>query len=89
MTYDQRISGSKGSKLLTGTGAHGSLGAYCLIAQEDTTFSAFAVGGVGSLAVYGLDSSAVLKAGSLITVPEQSSITSITLASGSVVIYNG
>lgn len=89
MTYDQRITGSKGSKLLTGTSAHGSLGAYCLIAQEDTTFSAFEVGGVGSLTAYGLNASAVLKAGSLITVPEQSTITSITLASGSVVIYNG
>jgi len=89
MTYDQRITGSKGSKLLTGTGAHASLGAFCLIAQEDTTFTAFEVGGVGSLTAYGLNASAVLKAGSLITVPEQSSITSITLASGSVVIYNG
>lgn len=89
MTYDQRITGSKGSKLLTGTSAHSSLGAYCLIAQEDTTFSAFEIGGVDSLAAYGLDSSAVLKAGALITVPEQSTITSITLASGSVIIYNG
>jgi hypothetical protein len=60
-----------------------------MIAQEDTTFSAFEVGGVGSLTAYGLNASAVLKAGSLITVPEQSTITSITLASGSVVIYNG
>lgn len=89
MTYDQRITGSKGSKLLTGTGAHASLGAFCMIAQEDTTFSVFTVGTTDSLAAYGLNASAVLKAGSLITVPEQSTITAITLATGSVVIYNG
>ena len=86
MTYDQRITGSKGSKVL-GIAAHTSLGGYCFIVQEDTVITVFEVGGVNSLAAYGL--STPLKAGAYITVPEQSTITAITLTSGSVIIYNG
>jgi len=88
MTYDQRITGSKGSKVLTGTGAHASLGGYCFIVQEDTVITVFEVGGVDSLAAYGL-SGTTLKAGAYISVPEQSTITAITMSSGSVIIYNG
>jgi len=88
MTYDQRITGSKGSKVLTGTGAHTSLGGYCFIVQEDTVITVFEVGGVDSLAAYGL-SGTTLKAGAYISVPEQSTITAITMSSGSVIIYNG
>ena len=88
MTYDQRITGSKGSKVLTGTGAHTSLGGYCIIVQEDTVITTFTVGTTDSLAAYGL-SGTTLKAGAYISVPEQSTITAITMSSGSVIIYNG
>jgi hypothetical protein len=88
MTYDQRIAASKGCKVLTGTGAHTSLGAYALIVQEDTVITTFTVGTTDSLTAYGL-SGTTLKAGAYITVPEQETITAITMSSGSVIIYNG
>jgi hypothetical protein len=88
MQYFQRIAGSKGSKVLTGTSAHSSLNGYALIVQEDTVFTAFEVDGSGALADYGL-SGTTCKAGAYITVPESSSITSLTMSSGSCIIYKG
>ena len=86
MQYQQKIIGSKGSKVLTGTAAITSLNAYALIVQEDTVFTVFNVNGVVSLADYGLTGT-TCKAGAYITVPETSAITDITMTSGSVVIY--
>jgi hypothetical protein len=88
MQYQQKAIASKGSKVLTGTGAHPSLNGYAIIVQEDTVFTAFEVDGVGSLADYGL-SGTTCKAGGYITVPESSSITSLTMSSGSCIIYKG
>jgi len=87
MTYDQRITGSRGSKLLI-TGTNSSLGAYCFIAQEDTVISSFLVNGVEARTEYGIGGN-TLKAGGLITVPENDAITEIVITSGSVIIYNG
>ena len=88
MQYQQKAIASKGSKVLTGTGAHPSLNGYAIIVQEDTVFTAFEVDGVGALADYGL-SGATCKAGGYITVPESSSITSLTMSSGSCIVYKG
>lgn len=75
-----------GCKLLT-VGAHTGLSAYCFIAQEDTTISAFSVDGVDARSSYGLDNG--LKAGAYIVVPEGSVITALTIdTAGSVIIYN-
>lgn len=87
MTYDQRISASKGSKLLI-TGTNTSLRGYCFIAQEDTVISSFLVNGVEARTEYNIGGN-TLKAGGLITVPESDSITEIVITSGSVIIYNG
>ena len=68
-------------------GEHTGLSAYCFIAQEDTTISAFSVDGVDSTTAYGLDNG--LKAGAYIVVPEGSVITALTIdTAGSVIIYN-
>ena len=88
MTEGQKIIGARGSKLLTGTGAHTPLTGYAVQAAEDTVFTVFKVGGVDSLTAYGLNASATLKAGALLTVPSGSVITDITMSSGSLVIYN-
>ena len=88
MQYQQKAIGSKGSKVLTGTGAHPSLNGYAIIVQEDTVFTAFEVDAVDALADYGL-SGTTCRAGAYITVPEKSSITSLTMASGSCIIYKG
>jgi len=75
-----------GCKLLP-VGAHTGLSAYCFVAQEDTTISAFSVDGVDARAAYGLDNG--LKAGAYIVVPEGSAITALTIdTAGSVIIYN-
>ena len=79
--------GARGSKLLTGTGAHDSLTGYAFIAQEDTVLTLFTVGTTDSLAAYGLNG-ATLKAGAYIVVPTGSVITAITMSSGSVIVYN-
>jgi hypothetical protein len=68
MTDGQKIIGARGSKVLTGTGAHTSLTGYAFIAQEDTVLTVFEVGGVDSLTAYGL-SGTTLKAGAYIVVP--------------------
>ena len=86
MTYDQRITGSRGSKYLNAA-THSSLGGYCILVQEDTVLTTFEVNGVAALAAYGLNT-ITLKAGALITVPEQDSITKVVIASGAVIIYN-
>jgi len=87
MTDGQKIIGARGSKVLTGTGAHASLTAYAFIAQEDTVLTLFTVGTTDSLAAYGLTGT-TLKAGAYIVVPTGSAITAITMSSGSVIIYN-
>ncbi len=87
MTDGQKTIGARGSKVLTGTGAHTSLTGYAFIAQEDTVISVFTVGVTDSLTAYGL-SGTTLKAGGYIVVPTGSAITAITMTSGSVIIYN-
>lgn len=82
----KKIIGTGGCKFL-GTGGHTDLNGYAFIAQEDTEVSVFSVNGSDSLSGYGL-SGATLKAGAYISVPENSSITAITIDSGSVIIYN-
>ena len=87
MTESQKLIGTRGCKVLTGTGAHRSLTGYAFIAQEDTVLTTFEVDGVDSLAAFGL-SGATLKAGAYIVVPSGDAITAITMSSGSVVVYN-
>jgi len=87
MTESQKLIGSRGSKVLTGTGAHTSLTGYAIIVQEDTVITTFEVDGSDALAAYGL-SGATLKAGAYIVVPTGDNITAITMSSGSVIIYN-
>tara|TARA_R110002096_G_scaffold136293_1_gene288813 strand:- start:358 stop:624 length:267 start_codon:yes stop_codon:yes gene_type:complete len=88
MTDGQKITGSRGSKLLTGVTALTSLTGYAVQANEDTIFTSFVVNGVEARTEYGLGGN-TLKAGSLITLPSDKSITALTMSSGSVVIYNG
>jgi hypothetical protein len=87
MQYQQKAIGSKGSKVLT-TGAHSSLNGYAIIVQEDTVFTAFEVDSSAALTDYGLFGT-TCKAGAYITVPETSSITALTMSSGSCIIYKG
>lgn len=87
MTESQKLIGTRGSKVLTGTGAHTSLTGYAIIVQEDTVITTFEVDGSDSLAAYGL-SGTTLKAGAYIVVPSGDAITAITMSSGSVIIYN-
>jgi len=87
MTESQKLIGTRGCKVLTGTGAHTSLKGYSIIVQEDTVITTFEVDGVDSLAAFGL-SGATLKAGAYIVVPSGDAITAITMSSGSVIIYN-
>jgi hypothetical protein len=87
MTESQKLIGSRGSKVLTGTGAHTSLTGYSIIVQEDTVITTFEVDDSDALAAYGL-SGATLKAGAYIVVPTGDNITAITMSSGSVIIYN-
>jgi hypothetical protein len=87
LTESQKLIGSRGSKVLTGTGAHTSLTGYSIIVQEDTVITTFEVDGSDALAAYGLSGTA-LKAGAYIVVPTGDNITAITMSSGSVIIYN-
>ena len=87
MTESQKLIGTRGCKVLTGTGAHTSLTGYAIIVQEDTVITTFEVDGVDNLAAFGL-SGATLKAGAYIVVPSGDAITAITMSSGSVIIYN-
>jgi len=87
MTESQKLIGTRGCKLLTGTGAFTSLKGYAIIAQEDTAFSTFEVDGVDALADFGL-TGATVKAGAYIVVPSGDAITAITMTAGSVIIYN-
>ena len=87
MTESQKLIGTRGCKVLTGTGAHTSLKGYSFIAQEDTVLTTFEVDGVDSLSAFGL-SGTTLKAGAYIVAPSGDAITAITMSSGSVVIYN-
>jgi hypothetical protein len=54
MTESQKLIGSRGCKVLTGTGAHTSLTGYSIIVQEDTVITTFEVDGSDALAAYGL-----------------------------------
>ena len=87
MTESQKLIGTRGCKLLTGTGAFTSLKGYSIIAQEDTVITTFEVSGVDALADFGL-TGATVKAGAYIVVPASDAITAITMSSGSVIIYN-
>ena len=87
MTESPKLIGSRGSKVLTGTGAHTSLTGYAIIVQEDTVITTFEVDGANALADYGL-SGANLKAGGYIVVPTGDNITALKMSSGSVIIYN-
>lgn len=87
MTESQKLIGTRGCKLLTGTGAHTSLKGYSIIAQEDTVITTFEVSGVDALADFGLTGTTV-KAGAYIVVPASDAITAITMSIGSVIIYN-
>ena len=87
MTESQKLIGTRGCKLLTGTGAHTSLTGYAIIFQEDTVITTFEVDGVDALADFGL-TGATVKAGAYIVVPSGDAITAITMSSGSVIIYN-
>jgi len=87
MTESQKLIGTRGCKVLTGTGAHTSLTGYSIIVQEDTVITTFEIDGSDALAAYGLSGTA-LKAGAYIVVPTGDNITAITMSSGSVIIYN-
>ena len=68
MTNDQKLLGSRGCKVLTGTGAHTSLKGYSIIVQEDTVITTFEVDGANALEAYGLS---CLESWSLYSSPEQ------------------
>lgn len=87
MTESQKLIGSRGSKVLTGTGAFTSLTGYAIIVQEDTVITTFEVDGSDALAAYGL-SGTTLKAGAYIVAPSGDAITALTMSAGSVIIYN-
>lgn len=75
-----------GFKNLTGTGAITGLTGYAIVVQEDTVFTVFNVDGVVGLSTYGL-ASVTLKAGAYLPAPKGSTITNITMSSGSCIIY--
>lgn len=81
----RRISGN-GCKFLS-TGANTGLNAYCLVIQTEAEISAFIVDGTDQVSAYGL-SGATLPAQAYIVVPDESSISSVTLASGTAIAYN-
>ena len=83
----RKVSGTGGFKMLTGTGAHTSLSGYAIVANTDTVFTVFNINGAGKLAALGLSGTTV-KAGAYLPVPEGSTITDITMASGDCLIYN-
>ena len=83
----RKVSGTGGFKMLTGTGAHTTLSGYAIVANTDTVFTVFNIDGVVKLADLGL-SGITVKAGAYLPVPEGSSITDITMASGDCLIYN-
>jgi hypothetical protein len=87
MTESQKLIGTRGCKVLTGTGALTGLKGYSIVVQEDTVITTFEVDGVDNLAAFGL-SGTTLKAGAYIVVPSGDAITAITMSSGSVIIYN-
>ena len=87
MTDNQKLIGSRGSKVLTGTDPIENLKGYSIIVQEDTVITLFKVNDVDSTSAYGLTGTA-LKAGAYIVVPTNDIITDITMSSGSVIIYN-
>jgi D-ribose pyranose/furanose isomerase RbsD len=63
------------------------LSGYAIVANTDTVFTVFNIDGVVKLADLGL-SGITVKAGAYLPVPEGSSITDITMASGDCLIYN-
>ena len=83
----RKVSGTGGFKMLTGTYAHDSLSGYAIVANTDTVFTVFNIDGSGKLADLGL-SGITVKAGAYLPVPEGSTITDITMASGDCLIYN-
>ena len=83
----RKVSGTGGFKMLTGAGGHTALSGYAIVANTDTVFTVFNIDGVGKLAALGLTGITV-KAGAYLPVPEGSSITDITMASGDCLIYS-
>jgi hypothetical protein len=83
----RKVSATGGFKMLTGTGAHASLTGFAIVANTDTEFTVFNINGSVKLADLGLSGTTV-KAGAYLPVPEGSTITDITMASGDCLIYN-
>ena len=83
----RKVSATGGFKMLTGTGAHTSLTGFAIVANTDTVFTVFNINGSVSLSELGLSGTTV-KAGAYLPVPEGSTITDITMASGDCLIYN-
>jgi hypothetical protein len=83
----RKVSATGGFKMLTGTGAHASLTGFAIVANTDTVFTVFNINGSVSLSELGLSGTTV-KAGAYLPVPEGSTITDITMASGDCLIYN-
>lgn len=91
-----RQSGSRGSKVLSGTGDNVGLSGFGFVVNADCTITSLSIlnrktgttdtDGINTL---GTESGGhvTLKQGSFVCVPEKCSITQIKLASGSIVFY--
>jgi len=84
----RKVVGNGCKNLVASVSSYSGLAAYSLIVQEDTAISLLKVNGVDVTSDYGLGDAVTVKGGAYFVVPEGSSITDITIDSGSVIIYN-
>jgi len=88
-TFEGRISGANGCLLIDDTSAHTGLNYDTIIAQEDTVIALLSGtdsngNAVNFLTAHNVDT---VKANALIVVPLGSTITAVTLTSGSIICY--
>jgi hypothetical protein len=91
-----RVSGSGGSKLISGTGDNTGVGFFGFTVNSDCTLTSMTITNLNdptSVDASARDTvgigSTTLKQGAFFCVPEGYRITQIKLASGSVIAYNG
>ena len=91
MTALERIAGMQGSTVISGTGAQTSLNYRAVVVNSDAVFTAFKItitGGTETdyMTIMNLTGNTI-KAGGILTAPEGSRITSITMSSGVLIGY--
>lgn len=84
----RKVVGNGCKNLVASVSSYTGLAAYSFIVQEDTVISLLNVNGADVTSDYGLGGAVTVKAGAYFVVPEGSSITDITVDSGSIIIYN-